>query len=1054
MAPRLCCGSKRSLTPPDSPVRLREVEETGRRFTISTDFTNENSTDFGESIDPIYDIFHPSNLAVHETPESSQFFIRRRESLQRLQHAADRLKRKVLSGTPSPKSKDIDIRGEYLDFGSDSQSRGLHDPINIAIREHRTDMFDDDAVPIQTPKASWSRQDARAGSLQMSPSQLKRLLNRSSSSRPDSLKAIEHTLPAPPSPIPSNAGTYTKSSKDKATQVPSASYEELEYGQATCGDTVPKSILPNRSPGSKSNSLASPLRTSHNNSQDDSQARETASTKYSLEGHDGRPIPDFERQQGVVAKSQAAEFNRFKPPAWRRSASGTLDQSTRPAVDFVQQQETGALSDEKSQPGGVDGATSGSHIRSHSDGSGSVHLYNMRISERLASNGRSTTVSLPQLRDASRSELSLGTNPEFLVLKRRQISSPGFSSSKVPSSWGSPKRNQETSGCSSSSHRDLAPISRAEYDENSGGKEIDAQSPLILSQSAIDSLQSSRSQSQELDCYPFPTSVDGLIHIPKTRLSTAKIDNLRTLDTLKLATRSKSLSTVESGHAEKQNLLRRACTVTENRYFSQADIDDLAASIASRSPPSSRRASTFDGSNDGSVGRERSRSRQKSTLDPSRADWNRPGKLSIAAGYEPVGSSVWDKALFEHAIEDRRLSHYRPGSVSDEHVKRWKQKRAQISKSSLQDISSSSIGQGLDEDVQAHLGAFTLSPPLTTPDVVSRHPPQHGHNRTSSSTSTSSSWSRFPAYSRRDRIETSANESDNVFPRDFAPAFPEEIPSISVPGPPVSPVTPTTPPKPSSPAKRLRARIQVIKKSHSSPIPKLRKSVQNMYHAKSQEVVGRLAVDEARGHKSSVSEGVMGEYPELEMLAPLSPSSALGFYGAGGGEGEGRDYFQGFAFSGLSKKGKEDLKDGDRFGRRGSGGKVSGARTGTGKDSMIGPLKTPTLDIRHDEKKDDGVVSSPPTTLPSPSSTATGNRKRTSSIRSGRSARSSRSGGSKREDAKGWSKLYESCVCLPPMSSGECTPSGNRSMAHLDACYGVEASRTAGGGGGGCMRGR
>ena len=159
--------------------------------------------------------------------------------------------------------------------------------------------------------------------------------------------------------------------------------------------------------------------------------------------------------------------------------------------------------------------------------------------------------------------------------------------------------------------------------------------------------------------------------------------------------------------------------------------------------------------------------------------------------------------------------------------------------------------------MQAKLGAYELpSPPKRRTPTDELEP-----------ISTHSSWARYSSHDRSQRSSASAGEADNIFARDFAE---EAAAAAKVVNQAPDDIDPTA----SLPLSEIALEEksgQINRKSKSmtfgrSTIAKLRK----VYRVGSLEFATRTAFG-SYGHRSSISEGRMAEYPELEMLPPLSP---------------------------------------------------------------------------------------------------------------------------------------------------------------------------------------
>ena len=396
-------------------------------------------------------------------------------------------------------------------------------------------------------------------------------------------------------------------------------------------------------------------------------------------------------------------------PAWLRGASGVLASSSR-ATSEPDHEPACDPAIEESDFGGIDEFIP--HTRSHSDGSGakSLHLYNMRISQRLASQGTLPTTSNSKLRNESSSELSWDREPEYLSLgPRRQISSSGVISQQGPSSLNSLQKRASSSVYTQDSRRGSLPKTvhvppqavnmRDKYPPNSyhRGKSTVSVGTQVSRQSSIDSTRKERGDTQWILRSNDP--LDRNINTATSRHQSVVTKNLEaTSYPTDPVSRSLSLPSHQIESAEDDQSVRGARTVNGNRYFSQQDLKELTVEIASRTPPS-RSVSRYDGSGDAGS----SRLRTPGATSP-------PRRPSMFAGDEPVESSVWEKALREHRVEDERLKNRRLGSTSTSLSKSIKSKNSSFRplKSSHLQISSSSDA----DDVKAQLSEWILEKTL------------------------------------------------------------------------------------------------------------------------------------------------------------------------------------------------------------------------------------------------------------------------------------------------------------------------------------------------------
>ncbi|KAL9637783.1 MAG: hypothetical protein Q9164_001977 [Protoblastenia rupestris] len=873
MSPFICCGIRRAPSPEGTPIRL--VRSSRRRFTISSNTSDAPSINLEDS-KPIREIFastSPQQLRSSADSDchigyNHDFKVRRKESIKRLQEVARGIRKRISrdSGT-SGKASTRALRSvkSTEDTGKRKErKRALRDHFEREILDDRSEIYDEDALPIKTPRGTWPRQE---GSIQMSPSHLKRVMARSSSPLPPANKESDPKSLAMTQPDTVTARALSRMLTARGSRITDASVDSGDTKSSDVALEPPKlnekrssrkyifrdnvsspDKIRSRSPLERPDTIirivsnATPvdvvspkfLNTQKTPAAPSLDPLRLASISDATGGEDWRlsymdscnvsDVPSFDvEEKASKAQQPDSPINQLPPSkaSWLRGASRSL------AAPPMASPESGLhthcdLENEEENFGGLDGKDSMPHLRTHSDGSnpGSVHLYNMRISQRLGSNSTVPTASLPHLKNESSSDKSWGFGPESLSLApRRRGSSSYFTSEMVPPTWGAPRKYATSSVYTSSRNGSIA--SKATSSQRQVSR------PTLRRHSSVeDSLihNVSNLSGEEGKEVPISVSQNRSPHIDLDRMEALPLSTSP-------ITRSKSLSTRDIEATKGELFSRRASTVAQGRFFSQADLDDLTQEIGRRSPPRKLSVSGFDGSGEASLSRRR-------TLKPP----SPPRKPSVVAGDEPRGTSSWEKALRDHAEEDTKLSRRKPGSVSTEDSKSYYGKKSArgTQKSSLCYVYSSSEGQ--DEDLQAHLGVYRLP---VRQDTRTQRQLAPDHNRISSSEATSS-WSRFPEYNRAERSASPATEKDNVFARDFATIASTKSGRV---------------PK--------KHHIRDVKKAHSAHFTRLKHSLRDIYRARSMDFASKFAV-ESRGHRSSISVGGLAEYPELEMLPSLS----------------------------------------------------------------------------------------------------------------------------------------------------------------------------------------
>lgn len=567
--------------------------------------------------------------------------------------------------------------------------------------------------------------------------------------------------------------------------------------------------------------------------------RESSQTFETAKEHD--PSADVNAVFSTARQSQASPTR----PSWMRGASGLLASSPHERRVSRHHSHCDPGSEEELF-GGIDGRDSFPQTRSHSatTNPSSVHLYSMRISERLASHGILPVLSSPQLRSESSSDVSWRKGPDHLSLgPRRQISDHGFVSARVPSAWSNPQKQAASSNYSRRTSElstidpgsQTASLSNRHSRLSSSGCSV----PVSLQGSRRPSGEANNAAAAILDPSSdqehrfFRVMRDPMIIDEREVEKQPRHSSVPVFPT----TPSRSLTTSQIEQEEGQRFLRKAHTVTATRYFSQADLDELTAEIAKRTPARSRNVSRFDGSGDVAA----------SLLVPQ-TESSLARKPSLVVGDEPVEATSWGQALQKDARRRSRspLHPHHPAEDDESHKHR-------SPKQLFQHLHHSS-SEGDHLDVKAQLGAYRMRPRLsplvpghpaiTTPAKVRRDPDTSSPTPT---IETAPSWRRYPSHTRSARSDSPARETDNVFSRDFASA-----------------------PTPAhehhhhphlhfhhDPADQHHLRrpgLASTKKAHSTHFERLRYNVRELYHARSLDLASKFAI-ESRGHRSSVSEG-------------------------------------------------------------------------------------------------------------------------------------------------------------------------------------------------------
>ncbi|KAL9590786.1 MAG: hypothetical protein Q9203_000424 [Teloschistes exilis] len=342
----------------------------------------------------------------------------------------------------------------------------------------------------------------------------------------------------------------------------------------------------------------------------------------------------------------------------------------------------------------------------------SVHLYDMHISERVASSNSNI--------------VSMGA----LSLSRRASGVSRYQRSRQSSSLQSPK---PSSSVYSSNEEDLAASRR---------------SSMKLFDELPDRIRLLKSHVTAGDLYSTSTQPSLITIVPRSRFPTTLSDE----DTHNAHSEKVLLGSHERLGQErlKENKpqsppLRRSSTEPRLNRFK-------------RGAPAS-----FDGSGEWH-------------LSPSAAPTGRIQRQATSLLYPESVESAWEKALRDHATEDAAISKSRIGSISydigrDDFKRRARSRKFTRTSSPLGNITEDpwSQGRGLKggrasgrvSPTQIDLGSIAAGSPN------SRLTSQPRSRAASSSTRSADSWTRYPSHTYVERTEA-GNAKDNVIARDFA----------------------------------------------------------------------------------------------------------------------------------------------------------------------------------------------------------------------------------------------------------------------------------------------
>ena len=913
MAPIRCCGFGGSPSPEPEPLRLVDSSQGRGRFALSSTASSAESSD----VRPIQDIFasiskteggyeaHTASGHDHPSRRELEPPIHRKESSRRLHEVASKVRKRMSRDSSisrrsskhrlsaSKSNEDIERRNEL--------KRALHQRVQSDLVEDLTisdNSYDEDAVPIKTPQTTWGRHE---GSVKISPKDLSKALAKSGShssyaerNQRDPLQThgSRNTAVALSRMLTQRASHLTDESEDHVanTVLDSSKRKDTKkyiFEEEDTPKRTPETRLP--SPVTRSNTVVrmppsgKPLEKGFRNPSFLDAVEAPASSDLLLAHQNCIPEPEAsgdlslsfaERYKATLpanmdnahttavgkARQPVIYDTKIRPASeqWLHGASRLLSPQVHSKQTSNQRSQDGEYShhcdpeDEEMIFGGIDGEDESppesayytAKTRASSDGNEAGHLYNMYVPKRLVSRSLLPAAALPQLEEPrrDRSYTSEESSTLFSVKPRRQISSE-MVTSKIPMAWDN--------------HRPRAASS------------VYSSQPESLLSSRRGSLVQFNSLSDRVQQYKDYNSHGGIISIPATRLRPVDVEKLeRQTSDPSFHSSNESFTKRELAAAERRiSSMSRANTLPKSSRFRE-ELDQISAELTLTNPLR-RRFSNLDGSSDL---RSRSISSPRSVHSLSLNDeatlvWEKavreharlslsPSKSLSRLSVNNESTSVWEKALREHALEDDALKHTRLGSYSpdllrdteigpkDEAMSRKPSTRPCLYRNQAHLFVEADHGPQL----QARLAAYKLP---TYHPTSKRKRPVVDELKRSSSAYPIGSWSRYPSHSRPERSSSPAGLEDHVIARDFADMTPRSSQDTS--------------------PNRQSSKLNLKKRKTSMNFGKnMLSQLSRLYKNQSQDLQRRL-FNEARGNRSSISEGGMLEYPELELLGRVSP---------------------------------------------------------------------------------------------------------------------------------------------------------------------------------------
>ena len=873
-----CCSFRRAISPELQPAVLIDTSQTGGRFALSSH--TPSRAESHEDISTIQPIQGPSTSATgsgvaHESftasgndlnsaPEADSD-VRRRDSNRRLHDVAIKVRKRMSrdSGMSRLSSKTRPRRS----FGDDDHERreelkrALHQRVQEDIHQGRRisgGSFDDDAVLIKTPVGTLGRHE---GSIQISPKHLSNALKRSESPsghaelEPRTLSLVyapKNTAVALSRMLVQRGSSLARESEEQAvdSQIENArrasTPQKYHFGDEDSPVRVSKTrslALLGRSntvvrmPSSTKaldidvknpeflNAAGTPttdLPTIHPNKLRDS----------AVEGGSRLPIADVQQD------SPSNRVNKkYRSTLGSAGLPGIYDTRIRPASEQLLHGTSGLWG----HP--VRCKHSNTHSTTDTNTSSSNgHSCNPE-SEEMSFGGTDGKSHSPPASEnmagvfTKQRGYSEGSDPIHLYdmhIPQRLGSKPLLSSVSLPQ-LDHAKRNRSYTSGSSSRRFSVIPRSQPPSLMSTSDKQFRTPATHLTSSSVYssgsfppsppDSFLHMNSLSDRLYHLEVLQPSEEIESVPGSRPKSVDPDNLerRTVET-SYHSSNESLMKRELAAAETRiSPLPRSNTLPKNSRFRE-DLDRISAELALTNPPR----------------------RSFSNLDGARSPINEDA------------ASIWERALREHSHEDKVISHTRIGSTYSDLVgpKQLDSRAAASTGQRARRLSSFSyeddrrVPESLEgAHLQAHLSSYTLPP---RSEKIDKRPTLEGI-RKSRSMIRASSWARYPSHSRPERSTSPAGVLDNVYSRDFAFTSPSTLPQGSS----------EQGSSPLSNGQKGKSKTMIFGQQIFS-------TISGLYKSQSQELKRRLA-NEARGNRSSISEGGAVEYPELEMLGSISP---------------------------------------------------------------------------------------------------------------------------------------------------------------------------------------
>ncbi|KAI9701365.1 MAG: hypothetical protein M1820_006456 [Bogoriella megaspora] len=511
----------------------------------------------------------------------------------------------------------------------------------------------------------------------------------------------------------------------------------------------------------------------------------------------------------------------------------------------------------------------------------SMHLQNMQISRRLrsSSNVSNTTSFLTRRTNKisqhsrSSSNYALTTGMQLELPIRRKVSNSGFSSAKVPLSWG--KVNQGESSSVYSGRSPSPPVSQS-LSTGLLSYKLSPQTPLPNAPRVTSPLASVRNDDSSSKASDQQEQVgDTVVKQQRQRATTGGSE---------ASTDSKH---TQISKASSSNLSRKSKFIEDMNGLTLEPM--RARKIGQR--PSRKKRSTFNIFQIYRRGTKALR-RQVASFDGPSDVMDKPAKgQAQLTGTLDKPMEMWEKALQAHR-EEKSAMWLSPQDHRGDIASKRERRQSSVGRSRASSNAQSSHRppafitaneESIDPLASPTQRSRSLDPILVPPAAKRpKHPdrsrsysfegyrPICTHKRGSSNVS---AWSRYPSHTRTQRCG-SAGPEDNVFPRDFALyTFDEAGETVSESASSV---------KTKRDSKRIRFGIRrnkgekyphrrgrgALPRSQSLTFGRaILKHYASFFMPQSHEFF-----QHGHGHRSSISTGGRLESPELEIIRPVLPS--------------------------------------------------------------------------------------------------------------------------------------------------------------------------------------